>query len=184
MPFEQEKVIELLTNIRNQLYNSFKEKEEIIKQLQEEIEQTRKLIRNIDEFINANTIMTADMLLDTEEFLKRKSNKQIENVDITKKIYFRDNESLLALAKYNGEKMEIYFPNPQKLRLTASEERYLSYIIEPLIPIKNKEPNLKLTIEKKNEQNYITKLLIEGIKNIENIENIFGILENLKKIEK
>jgi len=182
MSMELEKIIKFLTNIRNQLLESLNIKESIIQQLKADFEETKSIIREIDTFINANSIISSDKLIDTEEFLKLKSKKKIENVDVTKKVYFKDTNNLLAMIKYNGSQMEIYFPNPDILKLTSSEERYLCYIIEPLLKIKNAEPNLNLKIENKNEKNFITKLLIQNIYNIESAEEIFKSIENLKEI--
>ena len=175
---KEEEIINLMTNVRGNLQNLINGKYNIIETLQEEIEGLKIQIREIDKFISINSIVTADYLLDTETFLKKKG-KNLTDIDFTRKIF--DNSSpkkIMVIFKYNGEIIDIFFPNPKITQITPASNVYLNSIILPLMKLKDIENDMEINIKNQNEEGEITKMEIKQVSG-ENVDFIFGIFDNL-----
>ncbi|MHA1729515.1 MAG: hypothetical protein ACTSWY_12385 [Promethearchaeota archaeon] len=180
MGSEKEEIINTMVAIREELNESIDKKKEIIELLKEENIVLKNRVKSIDKFISINSILSAEQMMDAESFLKGKKNKQISRVDFTKKIFSPKNPKiLLVIFRYNGESIEVFFPNPQITQITPISETYLNSIIQPLMNLKESEKNMNIAIEKQNDQKEITKLIIRNIFSFENIEIIFKIFSNL-----
>jgi hypothetical protein len=176
---KEEDIINLMINVRGNLQNLINSKYDTIEKLQEDIEGLKIQIREIDKFISINSIITAEHLLDTETFLKEKGENLTE-VDFTRKIFSESSpKKMMVIFKYNGETIDIFFPNPQITQITPVCNVYLNSIILPLMKLKDIESDMEILIKNQNDQGEITKMEISHVFSFENVDYIYEIFKNL-----
>jgi hypothetical protein len=176
---KEEEIINLMTNVRGNLQNLINGKYDIIEKLQEEIEGLKIQIREIDKFISISSITTAEHLLDTETFLKEKG-KNLTDVDFTRKIFSESSpKKMMVIFKYNGETIDIFFPNPNVTQITPVCNVYLNSIILPLMKLKDIENDMDIIIKNQNDEGEITKMEIKNVFSLENVDYIYEIFKNL-----
>ena len=177
---KEKKYIDTLIKLREDLKNLLRNKQELLEQIKAEIDILTLRIHDIDRYIGAQSFRTADQLVDTETFLDQTKNVQLDNVDFTRKIYSRYEKGVeLGNFNYDGSNIRLTIYSPKRLRLKEESDIYLKKIINPLMAIKDKEPDLEIVVEKNQESNYIKRLLIKNVFHFESVEDLFKICNDL-----
>lgn len=176
---KEESIINMMTNVRENLQDSINRKYDMIDKLNEDIDGLKIQIKEIDKFISINSIITAEHLLDTETFLKEKG-QNLTDVDFTRNIFSNSSpKKMMVIFKYNGETIDISFPNPQITQITPVCNVYLNSIILPLMKLKDTEKEMEIIIKSQNDQGEITKMEINRVFSLENVDNVYEIFKNL-----
>lgn len=160
--------------VKEDLFQLVERKYEEIESIQAQIRYLENRMMEIDKLIGMDNVM------DAETFLQQMKDEPIENVEDIQTIFSRNNpEQPLVKLKYDGKKLEIFFPYPEKLGLKQQSSIYIEHVLQPLFPLKEKETELEVVIDKQNDLGYISKILINNLYNIENIDEVYKVFQNL-----
>ena len=174
MSFDEKKLISKLMEMKQDLFDIVEKKYEEIENLQEEIRHLEKRMKEIDKLIGINNI------IDAESFLERMKNEHVENVEDTRMIFSstEPNRPLVKL-RYDGNQLEIFILNPSRIQIKQQSSEYIERILQPLFPLKEKEKELEVVVDKQNDLGLITKLLIKNLYKAENIDEVFKVFQEL-----
>jgi DNA-binding protein H-NS len=166
-----ENEIKVLLEIKEDLERVIRSKQEQIDMIESEVETLHQKIGQINKLISQGTFTTAAMLLDAEAAAQKAVSS--EAPPSIKKIFAADN-NLIAVLKYENEQVNIRFPHPSLLHIT--QEIYLTQIIKPIfLPLKSTEPNMKIDLvtKEENQDVLITNILLQNIGEYESFLEIF-----------
>lgn len=181
---KEREIIEMMVSLREELNLLLTNKKNLIDQLNKEVSMLKARITEIDKTIGKQSIVSAADLIDTEDFLKRKGDKPLKGLDITRKIFHPKNPTMLmCIVKYTGDVVVVEFTHPELLNLTNVCQGYIDLIIQPLMKLKELEQNISINIDKTTEQGWIKKMSIINVNKYEYAENIFEIIENVIKTQ-
>lgn len=160
--------------MKQDLFNIVEKKYKEIENLQEDIRHLEKRMKEVDNLIGINNI------IDAESFLERMKDEHVENVDDTRMIFSptESNEPLVKL-RYDGNQLEIFILNPRKIQIKQQSSEYIERILQPLFPLKEKEKEMEVVVDKQNDLGMITKLLIRNLYKAENIDEVFKVFQEL-----
>lgn len=180
MAQDKEEMINKFVEIREFLMKNLTVKYEALDDLKEEIENLKIKIRDIEKLIGKTSFLSAEAMLEDKDIFEKAENSKVQDIDFTRKIFSSSRENqLLTIVKFNGARLDVYFPNPQVTKLKATSEVYLNDLIGPLLELKEKEPAMDISISKQNDQDLITKLTINGVGSYESAEYIYSIFEKI-----
>ncbi len=174
MSFDNKKLITKLIEIKEEYFQMVEKKYEKIEYLQEEIRTLEKRMKEIDKLIGINNIM------DAETFLSQMKEESIQNVESTRIIHsLTDPNRPLVKMKYDGKKLEVFFPYPEDLHLKKESTIFVENVIVPLMPLNDTEPDMEVVVDKQNDLGMITKIIINNLYKIENLDEVHKVFRNL-----
>ena len=174
MSFDEKKLITKLMELKDDLFQIAEKKYGEIEILQEEIRHLEKRIKEINELIGLNNIM------DAESFLQQNQDEQVENVEQSRTIFSpTDTQQVLIKLKYDGKKLEVIFPSPELIRLKQQSSAFIEHVLQPLLPLKEKEKEMEVIVESQNDLGMITKILINNLYKVENLDEIYKVFRDL-----
>ena len=81
--------------------------------------------------------------------------------------------------KYDGKQLEIWIIKPERIRIKKESSEFIEHILQPLFPVKEKEKEMEVVVDKQNDLGMITKLLIKNLYKAENIDEVFKVFQDL-----
>jgi hypothetical protein len=178
---EKDLNLEKLSKILSSIQNLYYKKKEQLEELQIEILELKEVLNYLNSIVSDKSFLSAEDLYnkaikkeDTEElktenyFQERVASENVIGTKIKRKIFSKDEKELLCVLNFTDfNEIEIKFNEPEKRNIKETSERFIKvFIRETLIPIKEKNPEMKL-----NYQYFKTSDIIENIK-ISNIKSI------------
>jgi hypothetical protein len=186
LALRKDDIFNILAEIQEELNHILENRLDQIAQIQKEVDILKERIKSNDKFISQNSsFLTAEQCLaghfpDTETYLNSKTDKKFREIDLTRKFFAVKNpDQLLIVIKYNGKHIEVYFSNPQISHVKPQSEQYINNIIQPLMNLKEFEPDLEIKLDKQDDLGNIIKLIIKNVFNFENAELVFDIFKKL-----
>ncbi|TFG21170.1 MAG: hypothetical protein EU530_00865 [Promethearchaeota archaeon] len=174
MSYDEKKLVAKLMELKQDLFDIVERKYEAIENIQEEIRHLENRMKEIDKLIGINNIM------DAESFLERMKDEPVENVEDTRTIFSpTDSNQPLIKMKYDGNQLEISIIKPEKIRIKKESSEFIEHILQPLFPLKEKEKEMEVVVDKQNDLGMITKLLIKNLYKAENIDEVFKVFQDL-----
>ena len=173
MSFDKKKLIKKLIEVKEDLFQLIEKNYEEIDNLQEEIRRLEQRRKEIDNLIGI------DNILDAESFLEQTNEDTITNVDTHRMIFSQKDPNLpLVKISYDGSKLTIEFPHPEKLQLQQQSSSYIEKILMPLTPLKEKEKDMEVVVDKQNDLGFVSKILINNLYKVENIDEIYKVFRD------
>jgi hypothetical protein len=178
---EKDLNLEKLSKILSSIQNLYYKKKEQLEELQIEILELKEVLNYLNSIVSDKSFLSAEDLYnkaikkeDTEElktenyFQEQIASENVIGTKIKRKIFSKDEKELLCVLNFTDfNEIEIKFNEPEKRNIKETSERFIKvFIRETLIPIKEKNPEMKL-----NYQYFKTSDIIENIK-ISNIKSI------------
>jgi len=174
MSFDEKKLISKLMEMKQDLFDIVEKKYGEIETLQEEIRHLEKRIKEIDKLIGINNIV------DAESFLERMKDEPVENVEDTRTIFSPiDSNQPLVKMRYEGKQLDVWILKPEIIRIKKESSEFIEHILQPLFPLKEKEKEMEVVVDKQNDLGMITKLLIKNLYKAENIDEVFKVFQDL-----
>lgn len=177
---KEREMIEMMVSLREDLNILLNSKKNLIEQLNKEVTMLKTRIGEIDKNIGKQSIISAADLIDTEEFLKKKGDKPLKGLDVTRKIFHpKESTMLMCIYRYSGDTVIIEFTHPELLNLTNVCQSYIDLIIQPLMKLKDIEKNITINIDKTTDEGWIKKMSLNNVNKYEYAETIFEIIDNV-----
>ncbi len=154
---------------------------EIVDKKYKEIENIREDIRHLEQRMKEiEELIGLDNIMDAESFLEQTQDDQVENIEEIRTIFsLTDSNQALIKMKYDGKQITISIIKPELLRLKQQSSEYIERILQPLFPLKEKEKEMEVVIDKQTDLGFVSKILINNIYKIENIDDVFTVFQDL-----
>ena len=174
MSFDKKKLIAKLMEMKQDLFEIVDKKYKEIENIREDIRHLEQRMKEIEELIGLDNIM------DAESFLEQTQDDQVENIEEIRTIFsLTDSNQALIKMKYDGKQIAIFIIKPELLRLKQQSSEYIERILQPLFPLKEKEKEMEVVIDKQTDLGFVSKILINNIYKIENIDDVFTVFQDL-----
>ena len=174
MSFDDKKLISKLMELKQDLFQIAEKKYEEIENLQEDISNLENRMKEIDRLIGIDNIM------DAESFLIQNQDEPLKNVEQSRTIFLKtDPKHALVKMKYDGEKLEVNLLDPDRMQLKQQSSMFIEWVLQPLFPLKEKEKEMEVVVDKQNDLGVITKILINNLYKIENVDEIYKVFRAL-----
>jgi hypothetical protein len=191
---EKDLNLEKLTKILSSIQNLYYKKKEQLEELELELSELKEVLSYLNSIVSGKSFHSAEELynkaikkvdteeLKTENYFKEKiASENVIGTKIKRKIFSKDEKELLCVLNFTDfNEIEIKFNEAEKRNIKETSERFIKvFIRETLIPIKEKNPEMKLNYEYLKTSDIIEKIKISNIKSIDEYDLITSKIREL-----
>jgi len=185
--------LEKLSKILSTIQNIYYKKNEQIEELHQEIADLKEILNYLNLIISNQSFHSADELyheaknklensdLPIEEYFQEEiPDDNAKGTKIKSKIFSEDDNLLCILNFIDSNMIDIKFIDPEVRNIKETSEDFIGiFLREALLPIKDKNPELKLNYRYYKNSNIIENIEILNIKSIKDFDLIIAKLREL-----